>query len=1145
MTPLHVGGATIEPGPPRPEGGLAELDGETFYRISNHDSMPPFLMSLVSDSDLWMFASSNGALTAGRRDPDHAIFPYQTDDRIHDSQDQVGGKTLLRLRRGGHLALWEPFSNRYEGLYRLTRNLAKSVYGNKLRFEEVNRDLGMSISATWMMSGRFGFVRRVALANLSRDPIDVELLDGVQNVLPDGLTRQFQLEFSTLADGYKENELEPATGLALFRLSAIPTDRNQPNESLRATTVWSEGIEVSRRLLCSEQTDRFRRGRDVEQEVLVRGRRGAYFITARLALPGEGRQEWSIVTDIGRDAADVAALVQFLRSRTDPRIELDQDVGRGTRNLVRLVAGADGLQHTADQLSSWRHYSNALFNVMRGGVPDHGYAIDGPDFRSFVAAASAPVHDRQSEFLASLPATVSHRQLLQMTAQREDLDLQRLANEYLPLTFSRRHGDPSRPWNIFSIEVQAPDGRRHLQYQGNWRDIFQNWEALALSFPGYVEGMIFKFVDASTADGNNPYRITRDGFEWEVVDPATPWGHIGYWGDHQVVYLLRLLEASRRYHPGALAELLSRRLFVYADLPYRIKPYAEMLRDPFHTIEFGGELDLQIQRRAAAIGGDGKLLAGTDGIPYHANLAEKLLVVVLARLFNFIPEAGLWMNTQRPEWNDANNALVGNGVSVVTLAHLGRFLGFCRALVAESDTSRFDISAEVAEALRRVAATLAAHARLDGAVSDRERKAVLDALGTAGSAYRAAVYASGFSGERTAVGADELDSFFDLAIRHVSHSIRANRRPDGLYHSYNLMLRSPDGIAIGRLAEMLEGQVAVLGSGALSPDECADLLDALRGSRLYRPDQDSYLLYPDRTLPGFFARNSLPATAVATSAVLTQMIERDDRRIAVRDVNGAFHFNADLRNSGMLASALGRLELPEEETNRILALYEAVFDHRSFTGRSGTFYKYEGLGCIYWHMVSKLLVAVQEVLDRALADGEPAPTVERLRGHYEAIREGLGAHKSPDLHGAIPIDPYSHTPGFAGAQQPGMTGQVKEDLITRLGEMGVVVRTGRLGFREGLARRGEFLGRAGSFRFFDVDGRECRLDLEPGTLAFTLCQVPVVTHRSGPPRIEVTRREGPRRIVEDLTLDAATSSAIFERSGQVRRLDVFWGRDEG
>ena len=66
--------------------------------------------------------------------------------------------------------------------------------------------------------------------------------------------------------------------------------------------------------------------------------------------------------------------------------------------------------------------------------------------------------------------------------------------------------------------------------------------------------MIFKFADASTADGYNPYRIMRDGFDWEVLDPHDAWSYIGYWGDHQVVYLLKLLEVSARYHPGALPE---------------------------------------------------------------------------------------------------------------------------------------------------------------------------------------------------------------------------------------------------------------------------------------------------------------------------------------------------------------------------------------------------------------------------------------------------------------------------------------------------------------------------------------------------------------------------------------------------------------
>ena len=71
-------------------------------------------------------------------------------------------------------------------------------------------------------------------------------------------------------------------------------------------------------------------------------------------------------------------------------------------------------------------------------------------------------------------------------ARAGDPQLERLCREYLPLTFSRRHGDPSRPWNRFSIATRNADGTRSLNYEGNWRDIFQNWEALAVSFPGYV-----------------------------------------------------------------------------------------------------------------------------------------------------------------------------------------------------------------------------------------------------------------------------------------------------------------------------------------------------------------------------------------------------------------------------------------------------------------------------------------------------------------------------------------------------------------------------------------------------------------------------------------------------------------------------------
>jgi len=1125
-------------------GGLVELDGETFYQVAHYDALAPFLMSLVSDSDHWLFVSSVGGLTAGRRSPDHALFPYYTDDRIHDGGHDTGSRTVVRVADPGGSLLWEPFSGRYAGMYRVSRNLYKSTVGNQVRFEEVNHDLGLTFRYSWHTSERFGFVRRAGLANHAGRPVTVDLLDGVQNLLAPGVSRLFQERYSTLVDGYKDNELDPVTGMALLRLASVPADSAEPSEALSTTTVWSHGLEPAIRLLCAAQLDRFRTGGAVEPERRVRGRRGAYLLATRLTLEADETRHWMIVAEVDQDAADVVALRHLLcRPDAEPAAEVDRDVRRGTDTLTGIVAAADGVQVSADALSGVRHFANTLFNVMRGGVPEDGYRVRRDDFAGYVMAAATGVAARHGAFLAGLPARLPRAELLAAAAERADPELDRLAREYLPLTFSRRHGDPSRPWNDFTIAVKDAQGRRILGYQGNWRDIFQNWEALAYSFPGYVDGMVARFLNASTADGHNPYRLTREGFDWEVLDPRDPWSHVGYWGDHQVVYLLKLLEVADRFQPGAIGALLDRPMFTYADVPYRIRPYEALVADPRHTIEFDDTLDRQLRRRVAERGADGALLLDADGAPVRVTLAEKLLLVALARLATYVPGAGLWLNTQRPEWNDANNAMVGSGASMVTLYYLRRYLAHCARLFG-AEAGDVAVSTEVATWFHRMRQVLSASRYLlTGPVGDRDRRRVLDALGGAASHYRADLYAGGLSGDRVELSRAELGEFCAVALRHLDHSIRANRRPDGLYHAYNLIRFDGDGIAVRRLYEMLEGQVAVLSSGALSAAAAVALLDALRASALYRPDLDSYLLYPDRRLPRFLDKNVVPPAALERSALLAELVRRGDRRIVVRDVEGGLHFNAGFRNAGRLRAALAGLagedlgELAAAETPLLLDLYEEVFDHQSFTGRSGAFYKYEGLGCVYWHMVSKLRLAVQEL--REGAEDLDAATAARLTARYEAIRAGLGVHASPQAHGAIPTDPYSHTPGFAGAQQPGMTGQVKEDIISRLGELGLTVRGGRVRFRRDLFRAEELLARPQPMRYRDLSGAERVIPLSAGTLGYTAWQVPVVVHAAGPCRTAVTRADGMVTIHDGLDLDPTTSAALFARTGAVTRLDVY------
>ena len=180
-------------------------------------------------------------------------------------------------------------------------------------------------------------------------------------------------------------------------------------------------------------------------------------------------------------------------------------------------------------------------------------------------------------------------------------------------------------------ETKNEDGSPKLNYQGNWRDIFQNWEALSLSFPEFIEGMICKFVNASTADGYNPYRITREGIDWECPEPNDPWAYIGYWGDHQIIYLQKFLELSEKYHPAKLDELLHRDIFAYANVPYRIKPYRQMVQNPQDTILFDHVLNAEINRRVKKIGADARLLPDlviTSYSIHYTKLYEVMFVMV-------------------------------------------------------------------------------------------------------------------------------------------------------------------------------------------------------------------------------------------------------------------------------------------------------------------------------------------------------------------------------------------------------------------------------------------------------------------------------------------------------------------------------------
>ncbi len=1132
------------------QGEYVKLDGleaEVFYKIHNFDEMEPFFMSIVSSSDHWLFISSTGSLSAGRISAEHALFPYYPVDRITENSENTGNKAILLVKRAGRSSIWEPLSSRFSDSYHIERNIYKNPSSTMVIFEESNLELGLTYRYAWRTSDTYGFVKTTWLINSGDSDCQVELLDGLQNILPTNITVATQLTFSSLIDAYKRSELEPSSGMAIFALNSTLTDLAEPSESLMATSVAQVGLQPANYLLSSIQLERFRQGHGIEQEIEIRGRRGAYFVHAMLELAANAIHTWHLFADVDQDSAAIALKIKELRGDQASLCQnIELDIAKNQINLRRIIASADGLQLTDSLPCANHHIANVMFNVMRGGIFADQYGIDVPDFISYLSVHNRPVLQENKEILAALPAKAQVSELRSLANASGSADLQRLGYSYLPLTFSRRHGDPSRPWNRFAINLKNSDGSLRLDYEGNWRVIFQNWEALAYSFPGYIENMLSTFLSATTADGYNPYRITYQGVDWELPEPSNPWANIGYWSDHQIIYLQKLMEISAKVYPGALQRMLDRPLFSYAEVPYRIMPYAQLLKDPFRTIIFDWDLEKKIEVRVLETGTDGKLIHASDGHVLQVSLTEKLLTLLLAKLANFVPEGGIWMNTQRPEWNDANNALVGKGLSVVTLCYLRRFIAFCKELFGESTLKDVAINAEVYHFYTQVSGVLNLYRYLlPGTFNDGQRREVMDALGNAGSEYRSNLYQNGFSGAKTRLAITEIVSFLDLIQAYVDHSLRANQRPDSLYHAYNIMHLDGEHAKIGHLYEMLEGQVAILSSGLLSDQESLALLRSLRHSSLYQEDQNSYILYPDRELPGFLQRNCIEETTVRDVSLLTKLLEANDKTLITRDINGIYHFNGQFHNTRDIKHALNLLgqdpryaNLVQAESAKIITLFEDIFHHDEFTGRSGTFFAYEGLGSIYWHMVSKLLLATQETIIR-FKDG---PLANELVERYFDIRAGLGFNKTPGKFGAFPTDPYSHTPKGQGAKQPGMTGQVKEEILTRMAELGLFIDNGQILFDQVLLNRDELLLEPGVFSWININGQPETLELPHGSLAYTFCQLPIALQASHTPQIKVFWSDGKTGMIDGQVLDENISRHIFMRDGSVHHLCVYFNR---
>lgn len=150
-------------------------------------------------------------------------------------------------------------------------------------------------------------------------------------------------------------------------------------------------------------------------------------------------------------------------------------------------------------------------------------------------------------------------------------------------------------------------------------------------------------------------------------------------------------------------------------------------------LDFDKDLSDELLRKAESLGSDQKLIQDKEGRVALVNLTAKLLQLVIAKAANLVPGGGVWMNTQRPEWNDANNALAGWGLSMVTTCYMERMLKFLMDIYGRHSEAVYEIPATMAACMQALKKLYAGAASMEAGntvfAEASSRKAFTDKAG--------------------------------------------------------------------------------------------------------------------------------------------------------------------------------------------------------------------------------------------------------------------------------------------------------------------------------------------------------------------------------------------------------------------------------
>lgn len=820
------------------------FDERARYIIKDYQNKPAFSSFLPGIAGpmgvpVWCYYNNRGQAVCsfGARDKDHAVMEFSPAYCAYRDVERRGFRTFIKVN--GEYR--EPFARR-------GADSVQEMHIGRAELEIVAKSGEIEAYALYFgLPGErtAALIRVLTVRNISASPVKVEILDGMPEIVPFGINQDTLKNMTQLATAWMRTEDE-YKGIACFRLRASMEDTARVTEvkGCNFCLGWNGSGEllhpiVDQRLVFGEDTSLSLPETFVntnistltEKKQTTENAFPCCFLPEKTVIEAGGEIKIYSIYGQTEDKETVEALSEKV---TGP--EWFEEKRRETEGLADALTSAVCTK-TADPVFDGYCRQTYLDNLLRGGVPyffeDNGKRVP----------------------------------------------------FYL---YSRKHGDPEREYNYFSL-----GGEYFAQGNGNFRDVNQNRRCDVLFAPELGDTNIRTFYELIQPDGYNPLVLTAEKYSLprEAVDgmlekvpqkhreaasklmsesftpgavamEAEKWGFSkeeamsfatdlvcssnseleadfseGYWCDHWT-YNLDLIESYLSVYPERERELI----FGNADYRWyapraKVNPRARRYRMTEKGLrQYNALTELQEPDR--------KWATVSDGTEARSPLIEKLLLLCSVKTATLDAAGmGIEMEGGKPGWYDALNGLPGLlGSSMAETCELLRLVRFTSGVLERygedvGDIGLYDEIAELIEGVTRIiGGTDGAFARWDKLNILKER-------------YREKT-AKGFNGSRKSISPNKLTAALSVIEKALEGGIKkAAEYGNGIMPTYftyetDEITDTPEGpmpkkLTPEPLPAFLEGPVHLL-KLPLTLEEKKAVTDRIRNSGLYDKELKMY-----------------------------------------------------------------------------------------------------------------------------------------------------------------------------------------------------------------------------------------------------------------------------------------------------------------